>query len=231
MSAPRIVIELKARMPLSQRVHRLCFVARSPFHWAAGQYLVVVVAQGQELFLPYSIASAHDPRKPGEFELAAAFRAGADAIDSLAIGAVIEVEGPFGDFTWQPSPGPAALLVGVGTGIAPLRALLEEELGRPSERRLILLAGHRAPEDVLFAEDFARLEQEHSRFRFVPTLTGAGDAWTGHHGRVQARLIEAARSLAVFDAYVCGRVDMVSDVVATLQATGVPPERIRSEGF
>jgi NAD(P)H-flavin reductase len=231
MSVPRIVVELKARVPLSRRVHRLRFAARSPFAWAAGQYLVVVVAQGQEVFLPYSIASAHDPRKPAEFELAAAFQAGADVIDSLPLGATLEIEGPFGDFTWQPSPGPAALLVGVGTGIAPLRALIEEELARRSQRRLILVAGHRAPEDVLFAADFARLETEHARFRFVPTLSRAGEVWTGHHGRVQSRLIEAARSLGELDAYVCGRVDMVSDVVSALQAQGVRPERIRSEGF
>ncbi len=89
-------------------------------------------------------------------------------MDTLPIGAELEVEGPAGAFTWQATPLPAALLVGVGTGVAPLRALIEEELARASEARLLLLAGHRAAEDVLFADDFARLAAEHSRFISCP---------------------------------------------------------------
>ena len=231
MAARRFVVELVARTPLSSRVHRLRFASREAFVWAAGQHLVVVQAQGQELFLPYSIASASDATKIGEFELAVSVHAGADVMDTLPVGALLEVEGPAGAFTWQAAPSPAALLVGVGTGIAPLRALIEEELARESKTRLLLLAGHRAPEDVLFAEDFARLAVQHSRFHFIPTLTGADSAWLGRHGRVQAQLLEAVSSLAPLDAYVCGRLDMVTEVVTALVTHGVHESRIRSEGF
>lgn len=231
MTAHRFEVELVARAPLSSRVHRLRFAALSPFVWAAGQHLVVVHGQGQELFLPYSIASASDPQKPGQFELAVAVGAGADVLDALALGERLTVLGPSGDFTWQSAPSPAALLVGVGTGIAPLRALIEEELGRASLTRLWLIAGHRAPEDVLFAEDLARLASEHRRFRFVPTLSNGGSDWSGHHGRVQASLLEAVRTLGPLDAYVCGRVDMVAEVVDLLLAQGIAAPRIRSEGY
>lgn len=231
MPAQRFEIELIARAPLSRRVDRLRFASQSPFRWAAGQHLAVVRGQGQELFLPYSIASASDPQKPGQFELAVAIHAGADVLDRLTIGERLEAVGPSGEFTWQPEPGPAALLVGVGTGIAPLRALLEEELGRVSTRPLWLVAGHRAPEDVLFAPDFEQLAALHARFRFVPTLSNGGSDWRGHHGRVQARLIEAVSALGALDAYVCGRLDMVNEVTTTLLEHGVPLPRIRSEGF
>ena len=213
MSRERCTVQLIARTPLSARVHRLRFAALGPFHWAAGQYLVVVGAKGQELFLPYSIASAYDQERPGEFELAVAF------------------EGPAGAFVWQTAASPAALLIGAGTGVSPLRALLEEELGRVSQTQLMLVAGHRAAEDVLFAEDFARLAAQHPRFRFVPTLTGANADWRGERGRVQARLHAAIQSLGRLDAYVCGRLAMVSEVVTVLEQEGVPAARIRSEGF
>jgi len=231
MLAQRVLVELVAREPLSSRVHRFRFASRAPFAWAAGQHLVVVHGQGQALFLPYSIASANDPEKPGEFELAVAVHAGADVMDTLPVGAELEVEGPAGAFTWQPAPRPAALLVGAGTGIAPLRALIQAELARTAETRLLLLAGHREPEDVLFADDFARLAAAHSRFHFIPTLSGGSSAWSGRRGRVQAQLLEAASSLAPLDAYVCGRLEMVSEVVRLLIAHGVPEARIRSEGF
>jgi len=231
MPVRRFVVELVARTRLSSRVHRLRFAARAPFDWAAGQHLVVVFGRGQALFLPYSIASASDPRKAGEFELAVAIDAGAEVMDSLPLGAELEVEGPAGNFTWQATPSPTALLVGVGTGVAPLRALIEEELARASERRLFLLAGHRTSEDVLFADDFARLAAEHARFHFIPTLTSGGLTWLGRRGRVQAQLLPTVSSLAPLDAYVCGRVEMVSEVVQALVAHGIPESRIRSEGF
>lgn len=192
----------------------------------------MVGGKGQELFLPYSLASAYDPEHPGRFELAVAVHAGAEVMDTLEPGDVLEIEGPQGAFTWQSQPRPAALLIGVGTGIAPLRALVEEELTRAaSSTRVLLLAGHRAPEDVLFADDFAKLAREHARFHFIPTLTLAGEGWSGKRGRVQAQLIEAVSALGSCDAYVCGRLDMVNDVVAMLVAHGLPSERVRSEGY
>ena len=227
----RFVVELLERSPVSSRVHLLRFAAKAPFTWAAGQHLVVVRGQGQALFLPYSIATANDPKKAGEFALAVAIHAGAEVMDTLPLGAELEVEGPMGTFTWQPAPSPAALLVGVGTGIAPLHALVEEELGRASETRLLLLAGHREPEDVLFVDDFARLAAQHARFHFIPTLSGGGPTWLGRRGRVQAQITEAVSSLAPLDAYVCGRSEMVNEVVRSLIAHGVPEARIRSEGF
>jgi CDP-4-dehydro-6-deoxyglucose reductase len=141
------------------------------------------------------------------------------------------VEGPAGAFTWQAEPSPAALLVGAGTGVAPLRALIQAELARASDTRLLLLAGHREPEDVLFAQDFVELAAEHPRFHFIPTLTGGSSTWLGRRGRVQAQLLEAVSSLAPLDAYVCGRLEMVSEVVQLLVLHGVPESRIRSEGF
>jgi NAD(P)H-flavin reductase len=231
VSAQGFTVQLLARMPLTSSVHRLRFAAGGAFRWAAGQHLVVVQAKGQEHFLPYSIASAYDPKRPGEFELAVAFGAGADAVDQLAIGEEITVVGPAGELVWQPQPSPAALLVGAGTGIAPLRALIEEELARASSVKLMLVAGHRAPEDVLFANDFARLAEQHARFRFVPTLSGASAVWSGERGRVQGLLHGAVQALAPLDAYVCGRLAMVSDVTAALEREGVPAARVRSEGF
>jgi len=227
----RFDAELIARTPLTARVHLLRFAAREPFQWAAGQYLLVVRCAGVELRIPYSIASACDPAHAREFEIAAAIHAGADAIDGLEIGGRVELEGPAGSFVWQAEPSPAALLVGVGTGIAPLRALIREELARASSVRLALLAGHRVAEDVLFHDEFNALAASSARFRFVPTLSAGAEGWSGRRGRVQAQLAELVRSLEPLDAYVCGRLDMLNEVVSELASLGVPAARIRAEGY
>jgi NAD(P)H-flavin reductase len=230
VAAAAFKIELVLREPLSARVHKLRFATHPPFRWAAGQYLVVLPRDERGLPIPYSIASAYDAKLPGEFEIAAAFR-GADFIDELVLGDELEAQGPMGSFTWQSSPRPAALLVGVGTGIAPLRALIQEELMRRTETRLVLLAGHRAPEDVLFHSEFVRLAESEPRFQFIPTLTGGAAHWLGRRGRVQTQLEEAVRSLGSLDDYVCGRLDMVDEVVSALRSLGVAEPRIRSEGY
>src|SRR5205807_768641 len=129
------------------------------------------------------------------------------------------------------APGDSALFIGTGTGIAPLRALLQEALSRQESGRLLLLAGHRAAEDVLFQEDFTKLAEEQPRFRFLPTLTRAAASWAGERGRVQAQLARIVRDLEPLDAYVCGRLDMVNEVVTALEAHGVPSARLRSEGY
>lgn len=227
----RFKIELIRRESLSSRVHLLRFSSRPPLRWAAGQYLVVLRGQSRELTLPYSIASAHDPEHPGELEIVVAVHAGADVIDQLAVGDELEAEGPAGAFRWQADPSPSALLVGVGTGIAPLRALIQEQLARETKTRLLLLAGHRAPEDVLFQDDFVKLAEADARFQFVPTLTSNAAHWVGRRGRVQMQLAEAVRTLGPLDAYVCGRLDMVHEVTSALRALGVPESRIVSEGY
>lgn len=228
--ADRFTVQLLARTPLSSRVERMRFRASVPFRWAAGQYVLVGQGKGQELFLPYSLASAYDPGSPSEFDLAVTLGAGG-VMDTLPLAAELVVEGPLGEFTWQAAPSPVALLVGVGTGIAPLRALIEEELGRDSRVRLLLLAGHRSSSDILFAEDFARFAAREPRFRFIPTLSAGGPEWAGLRGRVQAQVIEALSSEGPLDAYVCGRLDMVREVVDILTSHGIDPSRIRSEGF
>jgi NAD(P)H-flavin reductase len=125
----RRLARLVARTELSPSVesYRLRVEGPRPFTWAPGQYVELYAPSAPDLPLPYSIASAPDALAPGEFELAIGTGRGKELLSSLPLGTELLLSGPFGRMIWPPT-GSAALLVGTGTGVAPLRALLQETL-------------------------------------------------------------------------------------------------------
>jgi len=179
---------------------------------------------------PFSIARADDGHAPARLKLAVGDVSSADALLSAKLDSELAVEGPFGEFTWKASPG--ALLIGVGTGIAPLKALAEEALATGSRTPLILLAGHRSEPDVLWAAELAALSRPHPEFRFEPTLSLAEPAWRGRRGRVQEHLGELVRSLPAHpSAYVCGKTAMVETCRSALRALGVADADMKAESY
>lgn len=183
----------------------------------------------------YSIASAPHPDHPERFEVAITLVEKGQVspfLHALSMGAQLEVDGPFGFFTRQGLEPLPALLVGTGTGIAPLRAMIQAELQREQGPQLTLLFGCRTREDILYGEEFERLAQAHPRFTFEPTLSRAGDDWTGRRGYVQAQLPELVARAGRPHVYVCGLSDMVNDVRNELkQALGYDRKHIHTERY
>jgi CDP-4-dehydro-6-deoxyglucose reductase, E3 len=202
----------------------------------AGQHLDIVVptAGGLAQRRAYSIASAPDRAHPDVFEIAVTRVEGgpaSEALHALQPGAFVEVEGPRGTFV-RPDEDRAhpALFVAAGTGLAPIRAMLAEDVLRANGPPLVLLFGCRTPGDVLWADDLRRWQRECPRFRVHVTLSRAKGEWTGLAGYVQRHAVALARSLSGARAYVCGLSAMVDEVVALLEnEAGVPRASLRYE--
>jgi len=200
-SAAAVLLRLRAREPAALR-------------WQPGQHLELFVGEGAP-GIPYSIASAEDPERPGEFELAVSNEGNADWLARARAGQRLRVSAARGEFVWRPRA-EGSLFVGMGTGLSPLRAMLQAAQRSPTRSRCTLLFGARTVEDILWRAEFEHWASDATRFRFVPTLSQAASAWTGRRGRVQAHLEEIARELSGFSAYVCGNRGMVSDCVRGL---------------
>ncbi|HTU61745.1 MAG TPA: FAD-dependent oxidoreductase, partial [Polyangiales bacterium] len=101
-----------------------------PFTFVPGQWVNLHVATGGGTDLekrPYSIASAPNPAQPATFELAVTLVEDgrvSSALHALQPGAALHMDGPYGFFTREDHPAEDALLVGTGTGVAPLRSML-----------------------------------------------------------------------------------------------------------
>jgi ferredoxin-NADP reductase len=236
MSARRIV-ELTETRALSSSVRSLAWRCTdgAPLEYVAGQWLNFHVPLGDtELRRAYSIACAPGATRPDCFDIAVTQVRGGHAsrvLHGLAPGARVAIDGPHGFFTREGARGEAALFVATGTGVCPLRAMIEDELRAAHGPKLVLLFGCRREEDILYRDDFERWAAASARFTCRVTLSRPGPGWTGARGHVQDHLVELAREPGVH-AYVCGLQKMIKDVRRVLREDlGWDRKRIHSERY
>jgi ferredoxin-NADP reductase len=172
----------------------------------------------------YSIASS--PLDVGEIEL---------TIDLLDDGEVspyfhevvepgdqVELRGPFSSyFVWRgESP---ALLVGGGSGVVPLMAMLRHKRRTMPELDMRLVYSVRHADDVIYADE---LGDE----ALLTYTREAPDGWSGHTGHVDAELLRGPAAGAQL-AFVCGSNGFVETASGLLLEVGMDPESVRTERY
>lgn len=142
------------------------------------------------------------------------------ALHALPLGGTCEIDGPHGMFTRQGQEQTPALFIGTGTGVCPLRAMIQDALARPDPPPMALLFGCRYREDILFREEFEAAANAHSSFSYRVTLSRPAPDWHGLSGYVQTHLaaLATAQDRPPPHVYVCGLSPMVSAVRTTLKA-------------
>ncbi len=232
MSEPELFqAELIAARSLSPRVRGLSLRTRgSALKWRAGQYVEVTLPGDDGAAQPYSIASAEIVDRPGELELAVSRGTGAGALDELPVGSLLTIRGPLGGFQHQTPADRPVVLLAAGTGVAPLRAMLQECVA--TNHDTLLVFGCRNESEILWRGDFEALVQSAGRFRFEPTLSRPTNGWAGRRGYVQEHLPELVPSVGDADVYVCGLSEMVQACIQRLTGElGVSKDRVFTETY
>ncbi|MEO6574903.1 MAG: FAD-dependent oxidoreductase [Polyangiaceae bacterium] len=228
-------IELKNAFALSPAVRTLVFESLDgPLAYRAGQHvsLIVPTPSGAPKKKHYSIASAPNPRHPARFEVAVTRGDGASAsvtLHDLAVGSRLEMDGPNGTFVYDDFGGPA-IFVTTGSGLAPVRAMLQHELANEDGAPIVLLFGCQNEKDVLWSGELETLRASRPRFRLVVSLSQPSPGWQGRTGYVQTHVLELTKTLVHPRAYVCGRPHMVDEVVALMQDV-IPDDRVHTEKY
>jgi len=153
----------------------------------------------------------------------------------LKPGDSIDVSGPYGEFHVQPTDR-EMVFVGGGVGMAPLRAMIHEQLGHGTRRKITYFYGARSVADLFYVEEFERLAAKHDNFRWTVALSdpAPGDRWKGHTGFIHEVLRQAMRDHPApedCECYLCGPPVMISAVLATLDNMGVEPQSIFNDDF
>jgi NAD(P)H-flavin reductase len=185
-------------------------------------------AEGGELGY-YSIASAPQAPAPGRFELAVAedswpVAGGIRAGVSFFVGRVT------GSLPLQRlMEATNVVLVGMGTGVAPLRATAQSLLasGDANRPRVTLVQGARSLEECFFREEFEAMHG--NRFEYRPILSRQQGDYRGLRGRVQEHLDDLPTSDVEY--FLCGSSSMVDEVSRLLVGRGVRRDCIFSEGY
>ncbi|MCU1551703.1 MAG: oxidoreductase [Glaciihabitans sp.] len=156
-------------------------------------------------------------------------------VDELEAGDELELRGPLGGwFVWHPEQTEPVQLIGGGSGVVPLMAMVRAHESSGSATRFRLLYSVRAPDDVIFAEELAALEKSSSNFEITWVYTRrAPDGWPTPPGRVSRAILEkstiaASENPAVF---VCGPTGFVEAVADLLVELGHPPAAVKTERF
>jgi ferredoxin-NADP reductase len=212
----------------------LCLSLDAPFAYQPGQ-AVLVGSASSEARRPYSIANG-PARSARDRRLELLVGLGEDGtpgphLPVVDAGIPLTLEGPFGSFVWpSATDDEAVLFVAGGSGIAPLRAMLQELLDQGAAApRLKLLYSARAPEEFAFDAELRALSGE-GRLRYHRTATReAGPGWHGDRGRISRAQLESLVDSPETLCFVCGPAALVHEVPRMLREIGVAPERIRVE--
>ncbi len=154
---------------------------------------------------------------------------------SLQDGDTVAVAGPFGEFHAQPTH-KDMVFIGGGVGMAPLRALIHEQIGQGSSRRMFYFYGARTAADLFYVDEFERIAANHPTFSWTPALSdpAPGDRWTGETGFIHETVrkgMSAHPAPEDCEYYLCGPPVMISAVIATLERLGVERRFIFNDDF
>lgn len=155
----------------------------------------------------------------------------------LRVGDKVQVSGPFGHFGICESKR-EMVFIGGGVGMAPLRAMITDELeNRRGARRMSFWYGARSAVDLFYREEFDRLVAEHDNFHWTAALSDAApdDAWSGPTGFIHTvvfeRYLKDHPAPEECEYYLCGPPLMITAVLAMLEDVGVDPARIFNDDF
>jgi ferredoxin-NADP reductase len=155
--------------------------------------------------------------------------------DVLMNGDQLELRGPIGGyFTWEVADGGPLLLVGGGSGVVPLMAMLRHRAAVGSDIPARLLSSSRSWDEVIYREELARLAAADPTLDVIHTLTRVQPpGWTGYRRRIDAGMLAEVAWPPADEPliYVCGPTPMVESVANTLVELGHVPERIKTERF
>ncbi len=223
-------------MPETARTKTIAFDVVGWSGHRAGQHVDVrlTAEDGYQAERSYSIGSAPDDTR---IELTVEKLDDGEVspylTDELRPGDRIELRGPVGGyFVWEPEVGGPVLLVGGGSGVVPLMAMLRQRVASGSEADMKLLLSSRSWDDVIYRDELERIAGD--GVTVVHTLTRTQPpGWTGYARRVDKTMLEeiapppGERPLV----YVCGPTPFVEAVANALVELGHAPERVKTERF
>ena len=156
-------------------------------------------------------------------------------VDEVRAGDHLELRGPIGGyFVWESHMGGPLLLVGGGSGIVPLMAMIRHRRAVPSAVPARLLYSSRSQDELIYREELDELTRRDGGPEVIYTLTRAQPpGWRGYHRRIDEEMLREVawpapdRALA----YICGPTQFVETAASALVVLGHDPARVKTERF
>jgi len=199
------------------------------FNFIPGQYIDVIGPGG----IRRSYSLAHAPKADNMLELhIRAVENGAMSqywFSHSAVNDLLRFHGPQGTFFLRKITHRDLIFLATGTGIAPVKAMLEALPSLPADqlpRSVTVMWGARHERDLYF--DIAGLPGIQ---KYIPVLSRAEEAWQGQRGYIQDALLRNMPDLRNGMVYACGSAAMIHSAKSTLTAAGLPSQYFYYDAF
>jgi len=145
---------------------------------------------------------------------------------------LLSIEGPQGSFYLREESRRPMILMAGGTGLAPIKGIIEHVLAEGIQRSMHLFWGVRAQRD-LYLHELALDWQQHANFQYTPVLSEPqpDDNWQGQTGLVHEAVVTAYPDLKDYDVYAGGPPAMVETAFQAFATHGMPAENYYSDAF
>ncbi len=204
------------------------------FHFRPGQYLDVMLGGGRRR--SFSIASAPADGRTLELHVRRASSTGftGQVFDEMTVGTLLRIEGPLGQFWLRGASPRPPLMIGGGTGYAPLRAMLRQVIAEGDRRALTLYWGARTAADLYEHDWLTVLACDRPGFEYRPVLSdpaASAGRWRGRTGLVHEAVLADHPDLTGFDVYASGPPAMIESIRRDFARHGLPREQLHFDSF
>ena len=216
------IMKLELKLPETERLQFL-----------AGQYIEFLLKDGKRR--AYSIANApHDDAfielhirhvPDGQF--------GDYVFDGMKVKELFRIEGPLGSYYLREESDRPIIMMGGGTGFAPLKGMLEHAFHINFDRPIHLFCGVRARKDLYMDEMVQDWLKQHDNLKYTPVLSEpeVEDNWQGKTGFVHQAIIDQYPDLSGYDVYMSGPPPMIKAGMDAFYTHGLPESQIYSDSF
>ncbi len=213
-------------------IRRVFLRPATPLYYRAGQFLNLRREDG--LLRSYSLASV--PRHDENLELhIKRLDGGAMSnwiFEKLEIGEQFDIQGPNGNCFYVPGQAQQKLLlIGTGSGLAPLIGIARDALYSNHRGEIRLYHGSRTQAGLYLNTSLAELAHKHENFQYHPCISGADLADGYRAGRAEAVAFEDVPNLSGWRIFLCGYPPMVKQAQKMAYLMGAGLDDIHVDPF
>ncbi|HKE52755.1 MAG TPA: globin domain-containing protein [Actinomycetes bacterium] len=202
---------------------------RQRYNFVPGQYVTIETMEWPKQWRRYSIANSPRPDGTLEFHVKQVDSGPVSwaLVDAIRVGSVIKLGPPAGRLVLDEISPRAIVMIAGGTGLAPLKAIIQHLVDRGETRPVQLFMGARTELELYDLPAIRALASQHWWLTVTPVVS-VDPSYQGYRGYVG----DVAAGYAPWldrDIYICGPVPMVASARQRLLRTGVQPARIHHE--
>jgi NAD(P)H-flavin reductase/ferredoxin len=218
---------------VSRALWRLRLALEEPLDFYPGQFLELELPDRAGEWRSYSMGSSPARRETIDLVIGripgGAF---SDRIERYQPGFELHVRGPYGT-SYLREGDRAVLLVGGGSGLAPMISILEYAADTGDPRPFTFYYGARTRADLPLVEQIQAFNSRLPKLAFLPALSEPTQDcnWDGPVGLIAQEIQRSLADASPYDAYLCGPPPMCDTVALILAAKGLAEQRCHLDPF